>query len=341
MLIHGKVFHTQIRTGVLLSSVPDSQPRSEAQLADGSAVTKSENITYFERTDKLLAAIFNAASLGLAMFDLQTRVVVSNPAFAAMIAHSSTQACVGKRLRELLGDSAEDLEIAFQRICDTGQSEQSIEISTRLSGHGEVGHWLFNLIPVRSKTQNVSQVVAVTVETSHQKRIEAYFLTLMADMSWIQEQICKDPATLLNRREFLRPIGERTDPLGPVSEEVRRVSALLQCTNMMPLKDAERVGPLEPSIQGVSLRQKAEHSDSLSPRELQVLTLVGSGKTNKEIASLTRLSVKTVETYRNRLNIKLQLHSPTELVLYAVRNNLVPRDPTDDKRNSSSNTDLT
>lgn len=310
-------------------------------MADKSAVTKSENIANFERTYKVLAAIFDAVSVGLAVFDVQTRVVVSNPAFAAMFAHSSSRACVGKTLRELLGDSAEDLELAIQHICEPGQSEQSVEVSTRLSDHSEVGHWLFNLIPVRSKAQNVSQIVAVTVETSHQKRIEAYFLTLMADMSWIQEQLCKHPATLPNRRELLRPIGARTDLLRPVSEEVRRVSALSQATHMTPLQDAEPVGPLEPAIQGASLRQEAEHLDSLSPRELQVLTLVASGKTNKEIASLTHLSIKTVETYRNRLNIKLHLHSPTEVVLYAVRNNLVPRDPAKDIQNISSNTDLT
>lgn len=57
----------------------------------------------------------------------------------------------------------------------------------------------------------------------------------------------------------------------------------------------------------------------LSEREKEVLILVAWGYSNKEIAGDLRLSVKTVETYRLRINEKLALRSRTEIVQYALR----------------------
>jgi len=61
----------------------------------------------------------------------------------------------------------------------------------------------------------------------------------------------------------------------------------------------------------------------LSKREGEVLRLVAEGKRNKEIAPLMNISIKTVETYRSRIMLKLDLHSVAHLVRYAVRNRLV------------------
>jgi DNA-binding NarL/FixJ family response regulator len=61
----------------------------------------------------------------------------------------------------------------------------------------------------------------------------------------------------------------------------------------------------------------------LSPREREVVQLLGEGKTSKEVAALLSLSAKTVETHRSHIMLKLGLHSIAELVLYAVRNEIV------------------
>ena len=61
----------------------------------------------------------------------------------------------------------------------------------------------------------------------------------------------------------------------------------------------------------------------LSPREREVVQLLGEGKTTKEVATLLNLSVKTAETHRSNLMHKLKLHSIADLVLYAVRNEIV------------------
>jgi two-component system invasion response regulator UvrY len=63
--------------------------------------------------------------------------------------------------------------------------------------------------------------------------------------------------------------------------------------------------------------------DSLASRELQVLRLIASAKTIKEIAGGLGLSEKTVNTYRVRLAKKLGLTSNVELTRYALKHHLV------------------
>ncbi len=61
----------------------------------------------------------------------------------------------------------------------------------------------------------------------------------------------------------------------------------------------------------------------LSRREREVLTRVARGFTNQEIAEQLSLSVKTVETYRARLMMKLDLRSRADLVRYALDHGLL------------------
>lgn len=61
----------------------------------------------------------------------------------------------------------------------------------------------------------------------------------------------------------------------------------------------------------------------LSPREREVVQLLGEGKTTKEVATVLNVAVKTAETHRSNIMIKLKVHSIAELVLYAVRNEIV------------------
>jgi DNA-binding NarL/FixJ family response regulator len=61
----------------------------------------------------------------------------------------------------------------------------------------------------------------------------------------------------------------------------------------------------------------------LSPREREVVQLLGEGKTTKEVATMLNVTVKTAETHRSNIMLKLKIHSIAELVLYAVRNEIV------------------
>jgi len=61
----------------------------------------------------------------------------------------------------------------------------------------------------------------------------------------------------------------------------------------------------------------------LTPREREIVQLLAEGKGNKEIAEYLHISVKTAETHRANIMLKLNFHSITELVRYAVRNHII------------------
>src|SRR5690606_37704555 len=63
--------------------------------------------------------------------------------------------------------------------------------------------------------------------------------------------------------------------------------------------------------------------NSLTKREKEVLTLVAGNKSNREIAQLLGISVKTVETHRSHILIKLGLNNNAEMMRYAVKNCIV------------------
>ena len=72
--------------------------------------------------------------------------------------------------------------------------------------------------------------------------------------------------------------------------------------------------------------QKKGVSDSyelLTEREREILQLLAEGRSNKEAAAVLNLSPYTVETHRNNLMQKLNLHNTADIVLYAVRKKII------------------
>jgi DNA-binding NarL/FixJ family response regulator len=64
-------------------------------------------------------------------------------------------------------------------------------------------------------------------------------------------------------------------------------------------------------------------STVLTPREREIVQLIAEGKINKQIAYMLEISQKTVETHRSAAMHKLNLQTTAELVLFAVRNDIV------------------
>ena len=90
---------------------------------------------------------------------------------------------------------------------------------------------------------------------------------------------------------------------------------------------------LHPQHTGILLKDPLDQTSSpsspdnplarLSERELEVLRLISLGHTNKEIANMLCLSVKTVETYKARVMEKLNLRSRAALVRFALKQGLL------------------
>jgi len=63
--------------------------------------------------------------------------------------------------------------------------------------------------------------------------------------------------------------------------------------------------------------------NELTKRENEVLALVASGKSNREVSEILSISVKTVETHKTHILMKLGLSNNTELIRYAIKHNII------------------
>lgn len=69
--------------------------------------------------------------------------------------------------------------------------------------------------------------------------------------------------------------------------------------------------------------RKNDSSDVLSQRESEVLQLIAEGYTNKQIAEILCISIKTVQSHRSNLMTKLDLHDRGELIKYAIQKKII------------------
>jgi DNA-binding NarL/FixJ family response regulator len=80
---------------------------------------------------------------------------------------------------------------------------------------------------------------------------------------------------------------------------------------------------VEDYVREIKRRGVEDSYDLLSVREKEIMNLLVSGKTNRQIADLLHVSPATAETHRTNIFSKLNVHSIPELILYAVRKGLV------------------
>ncbi len=73
--------------------------------------------------------------------------------------------------------------------------------------------------------------------------------------------------------------------------------------------------------------QAADPYETLTDREKQVLKLVAEGHSNKEVAELLDISVKTAMSHREHIMQKLDLHSRTDLIRFAIQQGVIRVDP--------------
>jgi len=145
--------------------------------------------------------------------------------------------------------------------------------------------------------------------------------------------------------KFHEILGNMADKVGPVWENVfacgqplsnfelvgqlpKRSGVGHWILNLFPLSDTRgrvaQVGCFVIEIaSGTSPQPPCAEQKCLSPREREILRLVAEGKANKEISSILAISIRTVETYRSRLMLKLQAPSIAHLVQYAIKNRII------------------
>lgn len=80
---------------------------------------------------------------------------------------------------------------------------------------------------------------------------------------------------------------------------------------------------LEAFLKGGESRQPENDHVRPTPRETEIIRLLAEGKSNKEIAAELGITLRTVETHRGRIMMKMGLHSLTELIHYAIRDKII------------------
>src|SRR6516162_9055017 len=102
-----------------------------------------------------------------------------------------------------------------------------------------------------------------------------------------------------------------------IVEAIRRVLA-----GKVYLSDAMTERLLQRAVGGEAIAVTRSPMDVLADRELEVFRLIGAGVKTTDIAEQMHLSIKTIETYRDRIRKKLDLKDGTELAHYATQWNL-------------------
>ena len=103
---------------------------------------------------------------------------------------------------------------------------------------------------------------------------------------------------------------------------VRAVKAVSEGKRFLTPKVSEIV--LEGFLGTSSKHQQGERAGPrITPRESEIMHLLAEGKTNKEIAAQLGITVRTVETHRAKIMLKLGLHSLAELIHYAMHNEII------------------
>jgi DNA-binding NarL/FixJ family response regulator len=103
--------------------------------------------------------------------------------------------------------------------------------------------------------------------------------------------------------------------------EVKLVEAIDALSRHKPFLNSKASETLLESF--IKNADESEEDSLLTSREREIVQLLTEGKTNKEVASLLSISVRTVEAHRAAIMSKLGIDSLAELVHYAIRNNII------------------
>jgi DNA-binding CsgD family transcriptional regulator len=284
----------------------------------------------------LLGALFQSSTVGVAICDRKLRFRAVNDAFASMNGMPAA-AHIGQTIHAVLGSAAAKVQRAFEHVFTTGQLLLNFELTAELPSREEAGHWNGSYFPIKDHTGQVQHVGAIVLELTRRNGLEASLLLLADKLTRMHSALGNDLSALApratgNGHRAPRDVFARY--LGLLESCLSAARAIAQSVHDAPPSNARR--PIRPSRarqfergEGQDFaaihptKDEPNHVSPLSPREREVAALLAIGKTNKEIAKILGIGARTAESHRAKIMLKLDLHSFSELVRYAVRSQLI------------------
>jgi DNA-binding CsgD family transcriptional regulator len=270
--------------------------------------------------NRYVSGVSESSVLGIAIFDDQYRYVSVNRVLAAMNGVPA-EAHVGKTVREIIGRVASTVEPMLHSVLVTGESILNVEIVGEPPARNEQGHWIANYYPIKTPAGEVKQVGVLVIEITRLRKFEKCLLALSDRVekesveSWSGRSIelfesCM--REMFRDYHWLQPPAQKPNPGDLATYELVT----------LPPTPAPAPHDSFPHYRS-STWAGDEGTKSLSPREIEIVQLLAGGKSNKEISTSLTITVRTVESYRAKIMLKLHIHSVIDLVRYAVRSGLV------------------
>jgi len=284
-------------------------------------------------TQQLLTALLSTSTVGVAICDRQLRFRAINDALASMNGVPA-QAHIGKTVDHILGSAAARVASAFQHVFSTGNPLPNFELTARLPSRSETGHWIENYYPIKAGSGKVLQVGVIVLEITKRKKVEQSLDRLTSKLHRAAKTLKTHGGISLQAKEQAAPSPLPLEILENCISETRMIAELLRPQLRLAAEPHQQI-LFHPELAQVSegengLHPLGSHSPMgellvhcLSGRERQVLQYLAMGKSNREMASILNISVRTVETYRARVMLKLGVRSLAQLVRYALRNNII------------------
>jgi len=273
---------------------------------------------------------FRTSKIGAALFDSDRRVLALNDALAEMN-RKPADAHTNKTLGQIVNEQCCEASSIIPKVFETGQLSH-VEITARLATRQDKATWAVSFIPIKGAKNRVVMVLALVVETSQQEALADVLRTLLHNVSQVRNKISfaflksqthqgvVDPLLLVRAAELAEECVQVLTRFGSyvsqASSETQETESTIQRT--LPLK--ERTGS-DPSA--AELPNAKSIQDELSDREKDLLRLIATGKSTKEISTILDLTESTVETYRARLYERLGIHNVADITRFAIRLKLV------------------
>src|SRR5580704_8141260 len=278
--------------------------------------------------------VSNSSVLGLVMLDAQLRYASVNNVLGAMNG-IAPEAHIGKTVQEVIGPLAPKVEHLVRSVLITGRSVLNAEITGELPTREEEGYWLANYFPVHDSAGEIKHVGGLIIEITRLRKIEKYVRTLMSNFPRRGE-----PGAYLDmfpkiEQESVELWGGSIEMFGicmqRVLKDVHCFQPYVEFSSQRNVAQQTGDLPYAPPIPSNQLAGQEKSSvaigsngvNPLSPREIEIVRMLALGYGNKEISTALNITVSTVETYRAKIMLKLQVHSIVDLVLFAVRHGLI------------------